>query len=551
MTEVQPRHGGEHHYVNVKYGYIVFGITIVQIAYLIIFKFVYIQQWKRSGLYNGKLSFLANPPTWLIILIWSVIIVILGQSHISEFLENYTTVAKRLGRLAYALIPLNIYLILRFPNAFNWNCGYYLQNLNLHKWLSRLIFILSLVHAAGFTYKWIHQGTLVKFVKFWNFLGIVVLVPFIILIPLSIRLMRRKWYSGFYITHNITAWLMVVLITLHARPGVLFFAITSLVLLAMQLYLRFIAAYKINSEGSLKIINVPSSSLQIVKIPLPTQNFPVWSPGSHIRINYSYANIKSWIGPTHPFTLSSTYEDQNKFLLLIMKKTANFQFKPEKTYLLTGPYPALPAPFFSTLQVVNILCGGSGISFGLPLFQYFKSTSPNTVINLVWSVRNKADLFIRNSVDLTDVQVYVTSTIDEVETDENVNSTQFVVEDEHDEENYGLLDNDNNDNNNNEEEVEEEEQQQEGIELHTLHKQSSGTDASTTSKEGTKLLKVGENYWLGRPKLDEVFALHNPTLTHDPKCSWVVACGPDGLIKDAKTWAKDHNYQFFSEKYEM
>ncbi|KAI3405246.2 AIM14 [Candida oxycetoniae] len=528
MVEIEPRHG-DHHYINVKYGYIIFGLSLLQILYLIVFKLLFIRQWKKSGIYNNALSKLSSPATWPIIAIWVVTIAVIAQYHIGSFAHDYIVVAKRLGRIAYSLIPMNIYLILRFPNSFNWNSGYYLQNLNQHKWLSRVIFILSLLHAVGFTYKWIKEGTISKFVKFFNFLGVLTLLPFMLLIIVSIRYMRRKWYFGFYIIHNITSWLMVILITFHARPGVLLFGISSLILLALQLYLRFANGYRVNAT---KVIDVPSSSLQIVEIPTP-QNFPLWLPASHLRINYPLSNARSWIGATHPYTIASIHEDGNNSLTLITKKTT-FQFMQHLGYLITGPYPALPPPFYTSAQVVNIVCGGSGISFGLPIFQFFKSSNHEaTIVNLVWCVRNKADLFIVRKFDLTGAQIYVTSPVSQEQEEEQANIPEFVIHDEHHEENHGLL--------------------EENIELQSIKGQD---DDDEFDKQKPDFLNNNNNnnnnnFKFGRPKLDEVFAIDNPTITYDPKCSWVLACGPDGLIKDAKIWAKEHDYEFFYEKYEM
>ncbi|CAK9440544.1 uncharacterized protein LODBEIA_P46090 [Lodderomyces beijingensis] len=524
MVELEARHG-DHHFVNVKYGYIIFALSLAQVLLHIFFKFIFIKRWEKSGLFSSRLSFLASPPTWLSMTLWVIIILAVAQYHIGVLSENYITLAKRLGRVSYSLVPLNIYLVLRFPYSANLSCGYYLQSLNLHKWMSRLIFLLALLHGAAFTYKWTATGTLSKFFKLWNFLGLLVLVPFILLIVVSVRVMRRKWYSGFYIIHNITAWFMVVLISLHARPGVLPFAIVALALLALQLYLRF-TAYRVNS---VKSITTPTSSLQIIQIPTPLV-FPVWLPASHIRLNYSFSNIKSWTGATHPFTIASTYEDASPILTLITRKT-QFEFNPSSAYLLSGPYPALPAPFFSDLQMCNIICGGSGISFALPIFQYLKVHSPKVPVQMVWCVRNSSDLFIRNHLDMEEVEVYVTGVNDQITTPE------FVISDEH-EENHGLLGGDE-------------------IELRSMksgngdNRDGDGDNAEIDlDTEGKSIDERKLCCRQGRPKLHEAFAINN-NVTYDVRHSWVLACGPDGLIKDAQIWAKDHGFNFFSEKYEM
>ncbi|KAI5964774.1 AIM14 [Candida pseudojiufengensis] len=521
MIEIEPRHG-DHHFINIKYGYYTLAFSALLIVYLSFTKYIYIQQWKRKGYLSKILRNLQHPSTWIILLIWIIICCSMSQIGIHHFSEEYITICKRLGRIGYSLIPLNIYLILRVQNSSSLNIGYYLQNLNLHKWISRLIFFLCLLHAIGFTFKWIKGKTISKFFGIWNFLGLIVLIPFIVLIFVSIRIMGRKNYTLFYVIHNVTAWLMVLLITLHARPGVLPIAGINIILLIYQLYLRFLGGYKIDS---IKIMDTPNSTLQIIRVALPI-NFPVWSPGSHIRLNYPVSSFKSWIGPTHPFTIASIYEDNHQSFDLIIKKTQTFYINSHLSYYLTGPYLALPQPFFNTSEIVNIICGGSGISFGLPILQYFKINSPNTIINLIWCVKNERDLFIVEKLNLSDVQIFVT-TLDNTEesssSTDSVNNNnreppKFVIEDEG--EDHELL------------------HQEEEIEL-----QSIKAKEEIESKQNI--------FKLGRPKLDEVFAINNPTITYDPKCSWVLACGPDSLIDESRKWSKDHNYQFFSEKYEM
>ncbi|KAI5951516.1 AIM14 [Candida jiufengensis] len=523
--DIESRHG-DHHFINIKYGYYILGLSILQILYLLIFKYLYILNWKNKGYFNKILRSIQNPSTIVILLIWFIIICFLSQWGIYNFSKEYITICKRLGRIAYCLIPLNIYLILRINNSYTLNLGYYLQNLNLHKWISRLIFLLVILHAVGFLFKWIKENTISKVFNIWNFLGLVSLVPFIVLIFVSIRYLRRKWYSLFYIIHNVTAWFMILLITLHARPGVLPIAIINVLLMIYQLYLRFFSGYNIDS---IKVVDTPNSTLQISKISVPI-NFPVWLPGSHIRLNYPISSFQSWVGSTHPFTIASIYENNHQTFDLITKKTKTFSINQQFSYYLTGPYPALPPPFFTTSEIVNVICGGSGISFGLPIYQYFKINSPNTIINLIWCVRFKKDLFIVDKLDFENVQIYITSIDDnEVEpienTQNNLELPKFIIEDEG--EDHGLL-----------------QQEEEEIELQSIRGKDEG-------EEELKNTKNNKTYKLGRPKLDEVFAMNNPATNYDPKCSWVLACGPDSLINESRQWSKEHNYQFFSEKYEM
>lgn len=531
---LEPRHG-DHHSINVKYGYFILGLSLVHIFYRNIMKFLYIKRWISNGTHSKLLRLWSSVPTWIIITVWCLIIFFVGGFHIEDFPEEYVTVAKRYGRIAYSLIPLNIYLILRPANVRLWKIGYYIENLNLHKWLSRLIAVCSAIHAAGYCYKWIKEGKLLtKPFKLLNFLGVIAFVLFAILIVVSIRSMRRRNYILFYLLHNITAWCMVLLITLHARPGVTAIAFVNLALLGYQLYLRFYAAFKIDT---LKVIDSPRSTLRIIKISQP-DTFQNWLPASHIRLNYSVLNIRSWVTATHPFTLANIIDDDNHNLVLIVKKTS-FAFDPMQSYILTGPYPSLPAPFFTNSKIVNLICGGSGISFVLPIYRYFKVCNPISIVRLVWCIREKEDTFIINQLDIEGIEVYITSTIGQSSSLNPSSSSstisfepiEQIVDDN--EQVHGLL------------------QDESGIELQELKSKDDDAEDEERTKYSLEKLPMGVKYRVGRPKLDEVFAIDDPTLVEDKKNSWVVACGPDSLIADAKEWSKQHAYQFYFEKYEM
>ncbi|KAG7662701.1 AIM14 [[Candida] subhashii] len=527
VNRLQPRHG-DHHYINVKYGYFIFGLSLVHIFYRTILKYVYVKRWISTGTHSRLLRRYSSIPTWLIVSVWFLIIFFVGGFHIDDFSEEYIVSAKRFGRIAYCLIPLNIFLILRPTDVRLWKIGYYIENLNLHKWISRLIAFCVAIHSVGYFYKWITEGTILsKPFEILNLLGVIVFILFAILIVLSIRSMRRRNYVLFYVLHNITAWSMVLLIALHARPGVTIFAFVNMALLCYQLYLRYYASYKVDT---LKVIEKPTSTLRIVKINQP-DNFKSWLPASHIRLNYSMSNIRSWTNATHPFTLANISDDNNN-LILIVKKTS-FVFDPMQSYLLTGPYPALPSPFFNSAKLVNIVCGGSGISFALPIYRYFKVCNPNATVKLVWCIRNKVDTFIIHQLDIEGIQVFITSTIGQDSPVSSSPSTpsnssfepiEQVVDDEH---TQGLL-----------------QDGEDGIELQEL-KNDDNNEPPTVEKSASTTFHVG------RPKLDEVFAIEDPTLVEDKRNSWVIACGPDTLIADAKEWSKEHEYQFYFEKYEM
>ncbi|CAI5756755.1 unnamed protein product [Candida verbasci] len=432
-----------------------------------------------------------------------LIIFFAGGHNITSLQDQYVTVAKRYGRIAYCLIPSNIYLILRPQSSTS-----YLNSLNLHKWTSRFIILCSLIHTVGFLVHWKEEKALSHAFYLLNFLGVAAFTFLFILAFVSLYWVRRFNYLFFYLFHNFTSILMIVLITFHARPGVTPTFIITALFLVYFLYLRFWNVYKVDD---IKIIEGKNSKLQIIKIPI----FFNWSPGSHIRINYSYSFWECWLGPTHPFSIANNQEDNLNQITLIMRKT-NFKFDPTFSYLLSKPYVSIEKPFFNNVEIVNIIVGGSGISFGLPIYNHLKNT--NTRVKLIWATRSKNDLFINKHLDMKGVEVYTTKIDDDAAPEEVFK----IGEDES--EGDGLLDDDAND---------------EEIEMESLNNKKAKGDK--------------EEFVLGRPNLDEVFAsdigVDNDGIDGD-KC-WVLACGPPSLVKDAKNWSKSHGFNFFNEKYEM
>ncbi|KAK6465637.1 ferric reductase [Scheffersomyces coipomensis] len=507
LINIDPRHAEGQHYINIKYGYFILFLSGLHIIWSQSIKYIYLRKWSQSGSNINIWKKISSIPIWVTVIIWSLIYFILFPFHITEWSENYTTAIKRSGRIAYALIPLDIFLVLRPSNVIGFKIGYYLESLNLHKWISRLIVLAAVVHGCGFTYKWIIDGTILeKPFVILNFLGVVVFLFAVTLVIISIRPIRQRIYQVFYILHDFTAWIFVILIAFHARPGVLWIAVLNSLLFAVQIYQRFFRAHYVHN---IQVLG-KSHSLQIIRIERPPDFPSTFLPGSHIRLTYSNLNYKSWFLPTHPFTVVSN-SDSN-LIELIVSPTVNFQLNSSLIYSLTGPFPSLPKPFFETVQNLNIICGGSGISFGLPVFKYLANSPNIKSLNLIWCIRNKKDLqILENFFEHLPESLHIYITGDTGSKEE----TLF------DEESEELLFGSNS-------------HQEENIELDQLDK---------PTKEKTS------NIHYNRPDFNEVFSSFHSTGDSDKQ--WLVACGPSDLVNDAHAWSRKNNVQFFSEVYEM
>lgn len=506
------RHAGHHHTINIKYGYAVLGILILYALLLTVARYRHFKNWKTQGRPNNRLIWarLCHVPLIAHVLLWVALVLGLTFFNVTNYAENYTIVLKRIGRLGYCLLPLDILLVIRPPTL-----GHsYLSEIPLHKWMLRLIIACGVIHGGGYFVKWLIEGALLrKSGKVANLLGIIVFLVSLVLVVLSLRFVRRRYYALFYVIHNITVLAFVALILFHARPGVGDIVLLLAVMLAYQIYRRFTTFTNINS---LAIVDKEQSSLRLLRISKPTQFAGQWQAGSHVRLAYPKRDFKSWVLPSHPYTICSLPADAT--VDLVVKKGCRFQVYSSLDYALSNPYASLPPPIFTSAENVHIICGGSGISLGVPVFRYFKLNS-SVQASMTWCVSNKNDTYVLNELKVGhSVDVYVT---------DSAGSTIFVSGEE---EEYGLLD-------------------QHDIEMESFL--SDEMDDSNPFLDESAQLSARKlvNLHTGRPNLDTIFAPFN--YTDDLANKWLVVCGPESLIIDVKKWGGEHKVQVFSELYDM
>ncbi|GEQ69330.1 hypothetical protein JCM33374_g3001 [Metschnikowia sp. JCM 33374] len=516
--EFEPRHAGHHHKANVKYGYIIFGISLVSALTLAVSNYAYLSKWLTRGAPNRRSIWarLGSPePWWVQLILWSLVVIVLSLFKIHDFKEQYTTVIKRVGRLGFYLVPFDILLAIR-PSLLATS---YLEFIALHKWISRLILFMVSAHSIGYIGKWIAAGEAwKKSLKMLNFLGVVVFFLALVLVVISSKPIRRRVYGTFYLWHNLTVASFLVLIFWHARPGVTDAVILSVCMVAFQTFQRLRHSHWISG---IVAIDEKSSHLRLLKLPVP-ENYPSqWYPGAHIRLTYPLTDARSWMFPSHPYTVFSLAND--KSLELVVKKSHKFQVDPACDYTVSSPYASLPPPFFQTAEKVVVFCGGSGISLGIPIFRFLKSNA-SVHSELHWSVSNKSDSFVLSGIkSVHEVNVYVTK-----------NRSTLIQDSEEYEQNDALLYDEN-----------------EQYELESL--------SGDTAQSPETIVELGKQkseepidrikYHSGRPIYDSIFA---SLLDGENRLNnWIVVCGPKSMISSAKNWAQDHEVQVFSEFYEF
>lgn len=582
-----PRHGDHSHYINVKYGYI---IVILSTVYALLTEFL-----ARDGSSLGRhritkrlyLHSLAIKLTlWITVI---TVVLVISPPKLSVIL-------KRFARISYSLTPLIIYLSLRPQNITAYSIGFYLHALPLHKWISRILLFLATLHSIGFMIKWTVAGVFwEKITKLDNFYGLLIFIVIPPLLVLSTFFFRRKNYNLFYLIHNITSWVFIFIIYLHARPSVGVITLISSALLLYQLYIKFIESYLVSD---ITITEIENSTLKIITIKKP-QNFPLSVlPGSHIRINFRGRDPRSWLLPSHPFTIASI---SNETLSLIVRSSF---FKPNFEYSLSGAFPSLPQSFFINARIVNILCGGSGISFGLPLYKYFKKRSErNVIVKLIWCVRKIDDVNILKEFDLYPEQIGAHSQNSSGLIEENFKlrqnaetptpiasksgkqgssvhndqsphggSRQHSITSDSDEKytSHDLRDSNNESKsdasrksdkgNSSELEIK---QSQNSIDNLDISIYLSSASSNILLNDVMELNEMSLNSYKiinGKPNLDEIFDNFKGSTGEEDESNngkWLISCGPKSLVTDSYNWSTKNNrltknkIEFHAETYDM
>lgn len=499
IVELVKRHSPLHK-VNIKYGYIIFGLSILFIIIRTTSIWFYQREWRKSGRSTSLLKITSFPLPLTISLIALIVAFLM---IIKPHYEKISVSIKRLGRLAYALIPLDIFLTAQ-PSWIS--IDNYLNTIQLHKWISRFIIFLIFIHSIGFFIYYINVNKFNKVFKILNLIGVLVFFDSIIM-ALFWKKIRDLNYRFFYINHNIFVFLLVVLIYFHARPGVTFFFIINIILLSANIIKKYLNAKDITMT---EIIENPGSDLRIVKFPktLLPENY---LPGCHIRIGFSKWSPYFILFASHPYTVATTFENRDLLSSLIIKKS-NFKLEPFETYSIQSNFKSsLSENFFNTVNNLSIVCGGSGISFGLGLFEYFKrciiADGRDIKLKFIWITKNEEDTFILDELNIQGCDVFISN-----------RTTDALTESDDD------INNDNN------------------IPLTEL---SNNSDYSLNSYEQkfTNTVILGK-----RPNLKVILA-KNSSKTIDYANKWVVSCGPATLNADCEEIAKSQKCRFFSEEY--
>lgn len=539
-----PRHGSSAHFANIHSGYYLL-VTCILFALIVVFIRRFLSNRFKQNIIRAIYGL---SPLFLVCYFASSITLILALVFITQHQEHYYNVfTKRLGRISYAFTNLIILMVLQDPLSIFKGTFSYLEFIPLHKWLSRSIFGLSILHGILFIIKWSRDPNVSVWAKMLknkaNLIGVILSLEILSMLIISLKPIRQKSYKLFYITHQLVNLSFIILIPFHARPGVSFpFLVINLCLLVAYCLNRTIRCQRLNVQGISQSID---SRLYIVE--LPAENFYLssdnWSLGSHIRISpYARYDPRYWLFPSHPYTVAT----QNKSSIKLIINKTNFFMEYTKKYTINGPYQNC---FVSQVmqdkgkKVNNIIlvAGGSGISFILPIYQFLLSTdNPHSSkisynsLKIVWLVKNIGEfIHIKRNLGISSeyfeqMDIFITAEIDPLENVKAKNNINTATSN----------------NNNNEEDIE----LQDFVPM--IDKMDNSIDGEGESNNNNKRIRYGRINW--EVDLQDIcIPSEEENTTINANGNYIIGCGPEGLIHDCEKFGTRNNYEVITEYYSL
>ncbi|ODV91289.1 hypothetical protein CANCADRAFT_122182 [Tortispora caseinolytica NRRL Y-17796] len=474
--------------LDYRYGMIEFGVSIFICIVFVLFTL------------NTRRP---RPFLFLFVLFIATIVLLFIDLH-----NRYLFLTKKAGDIAAALFPAAVLMTLRIPI---WSSRFhvsYLKYLVLHKWISRLMFLISLLHGLLYTGYYVYEKTPNTLLELSNLLGIVAFFLMLVMVITSLRFFRDRWHGLFYLVHYPFAIATTIVLFFHPhhnRPTV-FMSICS----------AFLGIQKIITVLGTRFIprNVIPLALtsSVMMLKLPRELLPrTFVPGSHIRISRGHSHnnlfkryctvIMTILFPfeSHPFTVASLPED-NHVLLFVRRVPGKWTDKLDyRPLMLIGPFPDTAMGLHSHASDILFVVGGIGITFAAPLVRDF--VAKRKTVHLMWQINRMSDCQMLEELNLP------------------LQDVDFVFE---------------------------------------IY-----FSASTTAKEETLALeleqfdessdKTSSQYKLLRKRIDIMRSVHNfscigPNVN---RSRWVVACGPHRMVNFCDKAARKHRLCFHKELFEI
>nr|XP_031857867.1 uncharacterized protein CI109_006739 [Kwoniella shandongensis]KAA5524939.1 hypothetical protein CI109_006739 [Kwoniella shandongensis] len=313
-------------------------------------------------------------------------------------------VADRTGIMSFYNMPL-LWALAGRNDVLLWLTGWSYTTMNkFHRWVAFVATMQAIAHSAAYT--WIEREILAEEAaeQYW-WTGIIATICMSLLLPLSIRAIRQRFYEFFLISHILLALGSLVGCFYHVKiwdgdyDGWMW-ACTAIWLFDRFLrYIRIaILSFRTNKTGGNTIASITSQN-GLIRLTTTTA-IPITPKPGHYYYLYTPRSITPW--ENHPFTLASWEKGANggtdlHFLIAphkgatrkLQKRIAQAESGVTMRILLEGPYGHTDA--LEPFDHVLLVAGGSGVTAILPyLFTIRQNNSHNSRIRhvtVVWVVK--------------------------------------------------------------------------------------------------------------------------------------------------------------------
>ncbi|KAJ7697664.1 ferric reductase NAD binding domain-containing protein [Mycena rosella] len=342
--------------------------------------------------------------------------------------------ANRIGLIAATQCPLLIALGMK-NNILTLLTGISFEKLNiLHRISARVLCVMLWIHGAGHVRGSLppllsgRAGNLAELQETWFRCGILAISSLTLLCILSLQPLRSRAYEAFLVAHFIFGVIFLGAGYYHAdNDGLGYYLWPSLLVWGLDRFLRLVRIFFVNG-GALTLFNTKSShslrakieviSPEFLRVSLRRPDYFRWAPGQLAYLSIPSVSATPW--QAHPFTIASIDGDipraiesespsrdesfKDKKLVFLLRVHDGFTKRllnaatstngANKTFgaYIDGPYCSPPS--VRGFETVLSFCGGSGISFGLPLLlDLIRGANMGTnpacrKVILVWAVRH-------------------------------------------------------------------------------------------------------------------------------------------------------------------
>ncbi|KAK7018473.1 Ferric/cupric reductase transmembrane component 1 [Favolaschia claudopus] len=384
--------------------------------------------------------------------------------------------ANRCGHIAGSQLPLMTALGMK-NNLISALTGVSFDWLQiLHRTCARVLCVVIWVHAFGRVY----ISVTIDLEEHWFRLGIVAASSLTLLSLLSIRPLRSRNHEVFLYLHAIFAIITLSGAYIHVSDfGYGSYIWPSLFLWGLDRFLRLLRISLVNSQlfgsttriASEATVTLPSSDAPgFIRVLVDRPRYFFWRPGQTAYLTIAGAYPTS-ISEAHPFTIANTpgtlqcevptESEQGQSssggrpqLMFILRVRQGFTRRLADSVLATGtsdgrggirrsfnafvdgPYSS--PPVVRGFETVVFICGGSGITFVLPLFSdLLQAASAATNSNpccqrivLIWAIRDQDQInwislilsnllsalpSANNSAPVIDIRFHVTSAAEDTQ----------------------------------------------------------------------------------------------------------------------------------------